>query len=356
MNADSKSFLFELLQTPSPTGFEIEGQKVWANYVRPFADSVEIDGYGNTWATVHGSSDRTIMIEAHADEIGFMVKNITKEGFLYLDRVGGSDAATARGKRIQIFGDQGTVLGVIGNTAIHIRPRSGEKVPEVHELWVDIGAKSSEEVAEMGIRVGHPIVYQETYQELANDLICGRALDNRVGGFIIAEVLREIHESGEKPAWTVIAANAVQEEIGCVGAKMITHRLKPDIALVTDVTHATDTPGINHKKHGKVELGKGPSITHGTANQRQMVEQVIQVAKEASIPLQHESSSRFSGTDTDSIYPMHGGTPSALVSLPLRSMHSVVETASYADIKSVIKLMKAFIESLDEKTSFELTL
>lgn len=188
MDKEARSFLYELLNTPSPTGFEVKGQRVWANRCRQFADAVESDTYGSAWATVKGTDENapTIMIEAHADEIGFIVKYITDDGYLHVDRIGGSDWATARGRRLTIFGDKGDVLGIIGNTAIHIRDRKdGEKAPEVHELYVDIGAKSADEVKEMGIRVGHPSVYADSAVPFGKNQIVGRALDNRIGGFII---------------------------------------------------------------------------------------------------------------------------------------------------------------------------
>lgn len=347
MDKTTESFLYELLNTPSPTGFEVAGQRVWAKRCREFANAVESDTYGNVWATVEGTDSNAplVMIEAHADEIGFMVKFVDSEGFLRVDRIGGSDWATARGRRLTFFGDEGEVTGIIGNTAIHIRDRKdGEKAPEVHELFVDIGARSPEEVEEMGIRVGHPGVYADAAQPFGKNQLVGRALDNRLGGFIISEVLRRL--SSDQPSASVVALNAVQEEIGGYGATMASFRLKPDICLVLDVTHATDSPDIKHAQHGKVHLGSGPSLTHGTANHPLVVERLIELAGDLDIPLQHEASSRFTGTDTDSIYHQHGGIPSALVSLPLRYMHSVVEMADFGDVEHVIELMTAFALSI----------
>jgi endoglucanase len=355
MNKDAETFLYELLNTPSPTGFEVKGQRVWANRCREFADSVDSDSYGSAWATIKGADDSapTVMIEAHADEIGFMVNYITDEGFLHLDRIGGSDWATARGRRITFFGDEGEVLGIIGNTAIHIRDRkNGEKAPEVHELFVDIGAKSAKEVEEMGIRVGHPGVYSDSAIPFGKNGIVGRALDNRIGGFIISEVIRRLSESDNRPTPTCLALNAVQEEIGGFGATMASYALKPDLCLVLDVTHATDSPDIKHTQHGKIALGGGPSVTHGTANHPKIVERIIELAKENNIPLQHEASSRFTGTDTDSIYHVRGGIPSALVSLPLRYMHSIVEMADFDDVENVIQIMTAFVQSIKANDSF----
>lgn len=353
MDKATESFLYELLNTPSPTGFEVKGQRVWANRCREFADRVESDAYGNAWATVEGThpDGPTVMIEAHADEIGFMVKWVDSEGFLRVDRIGGSDWATARGRRLTFFGDKGEVTGIIGNTAIHIRDRKdGEKAPEVHELFVDIGASSPEDVAEMGIRVGHPGVYSDSAQPFGKNQIVGRALDNRIGGFIISEVTRRL--ASDKPSATCVALNAVQEEIGGYGATMASYRLKPDLCLVLDVTHATDSPDIKHAQHGKVALGGGPALTHGTANHPLVVQRLMELGADLGIPLQHEASSRFTGTDTDSIYHQQGGIPSALVSLPLRYMHSIVEMADFGDIEKVIDLMTAFVLSIRAEDSF----
>ena len=358
MKKDDREFLYRLLETPSPTGFEMPGQKVWAEWIRQHASSVECDAYGSTWATLPGKSTRTIMLEAHADEIGYMIKHIDDRGFLRLDRVGGSDAATARGRRLTILGDKGHVSGIIGNTAIHLRRDDvgAEKAPAVHDLWVDVGASSAAEVAKLGIRVGHAAVYQDGPMELANRRIISRALDNRIGGYIIAKVMQRIATGKKKPAFSLICLNAIQEEIGGHGAMMATYRLKPDLCVCLDVTHATDTPGLDPAKHGSVKLGAGPTLTHGTANHPMVVKRLIESADAAKLPIQHEASSRFTGTDTDKIFHTREGVPSALVSLPLRCMHSVVETAHLDDIQNTIELLSAFVLSLTEKDEFRQSL
>ena len=228
MTNSAKSFLFDLLSTPSPTGWETRGQKKWIDYVSTVADQTESDAYGNAWATIQGSEQApTVMLEAHADEIGFIVKHVTEEGFIRLDRVGGVDHATARGRRVMILGDDGDVFGIIGNTAIHIRDRkNGEKAPEIQDLYVDVGASSAKEVAKMGIRVGHPMIYADSAEEFGKNKIVGRALDNRIGGFIIAEVMRQLSKS--KPTATIHAANCVHEEIGGLGSLMVAHNSKRD--------------------------------------------------------------------------------------------------------------------------------
>lgn len=358
MVSTDKDFLFDLLDTPSPTGFEMPGQRVWAKHIGKHADSVDCDSYGSTWATLAGSSDQSIMLAAHADEIGYMIKHVTEEGFLYIDRIGGSDAATGQGRRIHILGDKGTVTGIIGNTAIHLRrdSLSSEKAPAIDQLWVDVGASSPEEVADLGIRIGHPAVYQEAATELANNRLVSRALDNRIGGYIIAKVMGNIAAKPQQSSHSVICLNTVQEETSGAGARMATHRLKPSICICVDVTHATDTPGLDAKKHGEVKLGKGPTVMHGTANHPLLVDRLMQVADKHDIAIQHEASSNFTGTDTDTIYDVNGGVPSALVSLPIRCMHSVVETAHWDDIEATIELLTELINSLSKDDTFSQTL
>lgn len=355
---EDREFLFHLLDTPSPTGFEMPGQRVWADHLRPHAAEVACDAYGSTWAVLPGKSERIVMLEAHADEIGYIIKHIDDRGFLRIDRVGGSDAATARGRRISILGDKGPVSGLIGNTAIHLRRDNlgNEKVPAVHDLWVDVGASDAFEVAAMGLRVGHPAVYLYGPLELAHKRLVGRALDNRLGSFIIAQVLKRIAAGKKKPACTLVCLNAVQEEIGGNGAMMAAYRLNPDLCICLDVTHATDTPGIDPNRFGQVKLGGGPTVSHGTANHPNVVKRLMEVASKSRIPLQHEASSRYTGTDTDHIFHTRTGIPSALVSLPLRCMHSVVETAHLDDVQHTIELLAEFVLSLTDKDEFAQTL
>lgn len=352
-DADSQKFLFDLLRTPSPTGYEINGQRVWAGHVRPFADKVEIDTYGNAWATLEGtdSAAPSIMLESHADEIAFMVKNVGKDGFLSLARVGGSDASSARGRRLTLLGDKGHVRGVIGVTAMHLRSDEKE-LPKIHDLFVDVGAQSDEQVAAMGIRVGHFAVFADEAEEMGEHYIIGRAIDNRISGYIIAQVLEWLHGQEQRPAATVLAVNAVQEEIGGYGSMMITHRLMPRVAICLDVTHATDSPGISQNEHGKVILGSGPSINHGAAVHPLVAKRLMEAATSIGLTLQHEATSRATGTDTDSIYCIREGVPSALVSIPLRYMHSTVEMVDMRDVEKTIALLAAFIGTLKAGDAF----
>ena len=353
-NSTEKDFLEELLVTPSPTGFESAGQQVWTEYVDDFADSVETDAYGSAYAKLNTSYDvATIMLEAHCDEIGMIVQHITDDGYIFINKLGGSDSTIARAKRVNIHARNGIVSGVTGNTAIHLQDKKngGGEQPKWKDIYVDIGASSREEALKL-VQVGDPITYADEYDYLSDEIISGRALDNRIGGFMIAQVLKKLKERRSDLKVNVVALNSVQEEVGGYGARMMSYRIDPDAALVTDVTHATDTPGIDHKEHGLVKLGKGPSIQHGGANHPQIVELVEEVAGKNEIELQHEATSVRTGTDTDSIFYQKTGIPSALISLPLRYMHSPVETASFQDIESLIELMTETVIALEPDQTF----
>ncbi len=353
MNSEALQFLYHLLNTPSPTGFEGEGQKVWLNYLSRFSDSVDNDAYGNAWATLNGEDESlTVMLAAHADEIGFMVQNVTDEGFIYLNRIGGSDRAIARSKRIKILGSKGPVLGVFGNTAIHLRDKEDDKIPEIHQLFVDIGVRSRKEVEERGIRTGHPAVYIDSAEELVPGKVVGRAIDNRIGGFIISQVFANLSALQVRCHATVYGLNTVQEEIGGFGARMAAFRLEPSVAIVLDVTHATDSPGIDRNKHGSVKLGGGPSLTHGSSNHPLVIERLATVAGELEIPIQHEASSRTTGTDTDLIFQSKRGIPSALISIPMRYMHSTVETVDLQDVERSIQLLTEFVTRFTDAAEF----
>lgn len=356
MNFDSPEYQFleELLVTPSPTGFEAAGQKVWKDYLSEFADETESDAYGSAVAKLNTSFDVvTVMLEAHCDEIGMIVQHITEDGFIFVNKLGGSDSTIARAKRVFIHSRNGVVSGVVGNTAIHLQKNKngGGKQPAWKDIFVDIGVSSREDALKL-IQIGDPITFADDVDILSDNILTGRALDNRIGGYVIAQALKRLSERRDELKVNVMALNSVQEEVGGYGARMMSYRLEPDMALVTDVTHATDTPGINHKEHGLVKLGNGPSVQHGGANHPNYVEFIERVAKQNDINLQHEATSVRTGTDTDSIFYQRTGIPSALVSLPLRYMHSPVETISTRDLEDLIKLMTESVLSLEPDQTF----
>lgn len=337
----SKQFLEDLLVTPSPTGYEKGGVKVWKEYVEKFSDEVVTDAYGSAAGKITISGDvATVMLEAHCDEIGMVVQHISEQGFVYINKLGGSDSTIARAKKVFIHNKRGRVVGVTGNTAIHLQEvkNGGGKQPAWKDIYVDIGVSSKDEALEL-VQIGDPITYTSDLEFLNDEVLTGRALDNRMGGFIIAEAMRKLSERKSELKVNVIALNSVQEEVGGFGARMMSYRFMPDVALVTDVTHATDTPGIDQKEHGTVEMGKGPAIQHGGANHPKVVDLLEEVSEKAKIAIQHEATSVRTGTDTDSIFYQQTGIPSALISLPLRYMHSPVETCNMNDVEDLINLM-----------------
>ena len=353
-NFPEREFLEQLLITPSPTGFESAGQKVWTNYMNQFADELETDAYGSAVAKLNTSFDViTVMLEAHCDEIGMIVQHITEKGFVHVNKLGGSDSTIARAKRVNIHNKRGVVSGVTGNTAIHLQDKKngGGDQPAWKDIYIDIGASSREEALEL-IQIGDPVTYADDYDFLTDDVLTGRALDNRIGGFMIAQVLKRLSENRSDLKVNVMALNSVQEEVGGYGARMMSYRLEPDLALVTDVTHATDTPGINSAEHGLVKMGEGPVVQHGGANHPAVVSFIEEVCDQKEIAIQHDAVSVRTGTDTDSIFYQKTGIPSGLISLPLRYMHSPVETASVQDINTLIDLMTETILALEPDQTF----
>ncbi len=354
LDKSSSQFLENLLITPSPTGYETQGQKVWLEYLSQFADKVESDAYGSGMARIETSSDvMTVMLEAHADEIGMVVQHITDEGFIYLNKLGGSDSTIARAKRVFIHGKKGKVSGITGNTAIHLQDtkNGGGKEPSWKDIYVDIGATSKDEVLE-AVQIGDPVTYAEDLEFLNDNILTARALDNRIGGFAIAQAIKYLKERKKDLAVNVIALNSVQEEVGGFGARMMSYRHMPDAAIVTDVTHATDTPGIDQREHGQVKMGSGPTVQHGGANHPALVSLIEETAGKREIEIQHEATSIRTGTDTDSIFYQRTGIPSALVSVPIRYMHSPVETASLQDVAQLIELMAESILAMKPDQTF----
>jgi endoglucanase len=356
MRPESLDFLKTLVNTPSPSGNELRGQRVWMDYVKQFADETWNDAYGNCVAVLNKGGSPRIMLAGHADEIAMTVNFITKEGFIHVRKVGGVDPAIMRAQRVVIHAKKGAVKGVIGNVAPHLTKQEGErKVPKMEELFIDIGVSSREE-AQKFIRVGDPITLDDEFEVLRDDVATARAFDNRIGTFAVAEALRLLRSTEGPLNAEVIAVSNIMEEVGLLGARQIAYTLKPDLALVVDVTHATDYPCVNQCAHGDVKLGHGPTITHGGCNHPLIVERIETVAKQQKIKLQHEAMSNSSGTDTDVIFWTRGGIPSALISLPNRYMHSPVEVVNLKDLEQIPQLMAAFARSLKRGEEFKVTI
>ena len=352
MRKESLAFLEELVNTPSPTSYETRGQRVWLDYVSQFADETTHDAYGNCVATLNKGGGPRIMLAGHADEIALSVNYIDDDGFLWVKRMGGVDAIVSKAQRVTVHSAKGPVLGVVGNPPPHMQRVEGEpKAPKIHELYIDIGA-NNQAAAEKRVRVGDPITVNQNFEMLHGNLAVARAFDNRIGTWAVAEALRLLAGSKKKLKAEICAVSNTQEEVGLFGARQIAYSLNPDVALVVDVTHATDYPGINKSTHGDVRMGKGPTLTHGTCNHPEVVKRLETVAAKARIPIQHETVSATSGTDTDVIFWTRGGIPSALISLPNRYMHSPVEVVNLKDLEQVAKLMAAFAEGVKANEQF----
>ena len=313
--------------------------KIWLDYIKPYVDSHIVDTYGTVVGVINPEHEYKVVIEAHADEISWFVHYITKEGFIYLVRNGGSDHQIAPSKRVNIHTDNGIIDAVFGWPAIHTRRGGKEEVPKLENIFLDCGARSDKEVNDMGIQVGNVVTYKDSFTVMNNKFFVGRALDNRIGGFMIAEVARLLKENKKKLPFGLYITNSVQEEVGLRGAQMITETIRPNVAIVTDVTHDTNTPMINKIKEGDCKMEKGPVLTFGPSVQNNLLKLIINTAKQHKIDIQRAAASRSTGTDTDAFAFSTGGVASALISLPLRYMHTTVETVSKKDVESVIMLI-----------------
>lgn len=356
MREPSLRFLETLVNTPSPSGHEVKGQRVWLDYVRPFAEETYTDAYGNAVAIINKGGSPRLMLAAHADEIAMVVNFINNEGYIYVRKLGGIDPAITRAQRVTIHTRNGPVKGVVGNVAPHLTKEEGErKPPKMHDLFIDIGASNRKE-AEARVRIGDPITLTNQFEMLHNDLAVARAFDNRIGTFAIAETLRLLKSRKNRFHPEVCAVSNIMEETGLLGARQIAYSLQPDLALVVDVTHATDYPSVSQPQHGDVRIGKGPTLTHGGCNLSVLVDRLEEVARSKNIPLQHEAMSATSGTDTDVIFWTRGGIPSALISLPNRYMHSPVELISLKDLEMIPELLTAFILSIQPGEEFKVVI
>jgi endoglucanase len=353
MRDRSLSFLRTLVNTPSPVGHETRGQRVWLDYAKQFAEDTFSDAYGNCVAVLNKGGTPRLMLAGHADEIAMSVNYINDEGYVYVRKMGGVDPAITKAQRVVIHSRNGPVAGVVGNVAPHLmKEERDQKTPKMHDLFLDIGVSSREEAQKL-IRVGDPITLNAEFELLRNDLAIARAFDNRIGTFAVVEALRLLKESKIKLHAEVCAVSNVQEEVGLLGARQIAYSLKPDIALVVDVTHATDYPCVQKSQHGDVNLGSGPTITHGGCNHPDVVARIEAVARSKKIPLQHEAMSNTSGTDTDAIFWTRGGIASGLISLPNRYMHSPVELISLNDLEKIPELLAGFAASLKKGEQFK---
>ena len=349
----SFDFLKRLLDTPGPSGFEAAAARVWREEAERFADAVDVDVSGNSYATLGAGGAPRVMLAGHVDEIGLMTTHIDEDGFLYIDGIGGWDPQVLVGQRVRILTREGTVMGVIGKKPIHlIKPDEREKASKLTDLWIDIGTRGREAVLARGVRVGDPAVIDAQLVELDGDLIASRSIDNRIGAYIVLEALRLLAE--DRPAAQVTAVATAQEEIGYSGggARTSAFRLEPDVAIVVDVTFATDAPGIEKKEVGEHKVGGGPVLTRGSAAHPLVFEALVEAAEREEIPYSITASPRFTSTDADAIYLTRSGVATGIVSIPNRYMHSPNEVVSIGDLERAARLIAAFVRGLGPDTDF----
>ena len=350
----SEEFLFEYLNNASPTGHEAEGQKIWLKYIKPFIDEWHLDYYGTLYGVINPGMDFRVIIEGHSDEISWMVNYITDDGFIYVIRNGVADQSIAPSKRVNIHTPNVIVKGIFGWPAIHMRKGNDTNLTAtIENIFIDIGAKDKEEVEKMGIHIGCVITYEDELIKLNNKYYVGRALDNRMGGFCIAEVARLIKQNKKKLPFSLYVVNSVQEEIGLRGAEMIAQTIKPNVAIVTDVTHDTHTQMVKTKEQGSIKCGSGPVICYAPAVHNKLQKIIVETAEKKKIPIQKSAASRSTGTDTDAFAYSNGGVPSGLISLPLRYMHTTVESANIEDVENVIKLIYEVLLNINPKDSLK---
>lgn len=348
MDETQRAFLDDLLETPSPSGFETRGQRVWLDYVREFADEVHTDDYGNAVALHEGSSDApTIALTGHADEIGFVVRDVDGDGFVRLGSIGGADKTVSRGQHVTIHTDDGPLAGVIGQAAIHLRDE--HEVADIADLHVDIGVESEEDARDL-VDIGDPLTVATTLEPLQGTRLAARGMDNRVGTWAAAEGLRCASEADVDA--TVYAVSTVQEEVGLQGAKMVGFDLAPDAAVVMDVTHATDEPATPGNRSNGVELGAGPVIARGGANHPVLVERLRTAADDEEIDVQLQATGSRTGTDADAIFTQRGGIPSLNIGIPNRYMHTPVEMVDTDDLDALVALLGTFAESVAMDENF----
>lgn len=349
ITTESEKFLRRYINNASPTGFEAPGQQLWLEYIQPFIDDWQLDQYGTCYGIINPGMDYKVVIEGHADEISWFVNFITEDGFIHVIRNGGSDHLIAPSKRVFVhLRKGGHIEGVFGWPAIHTRTEKDAHLsPALDNITIDVGAKDRDEVLKMGIHVGCVVTFQDEFTILNDRFYVGRALDNRIGGFCVAEVARLLRQHKIRLPYTLYIVNSVQEEVGLRGAEMVANAIKPNIAIVTDVTHDTHTPLINMKKHGDVRTGNGPSLTYAPAVHNKLLDLIIATAEEHKIPFQREAASRTTGTDTDAFAYSGAGVPSALISLPLRYMHTTVEMAHKDDVGYLVRLIYETLQKIE---------
>ncbi len=346
-------FLKKLTDVPSPTGWEQPAQRLIRKRMEEYSDKVETDVLGNVICTLNPDANPKIMLAGHVDEVGLQVRFVDENGYIFFNMLGGVDAHLTPGKRVYILGTENRTIGIIGKKAIHLQEAAERKtVVKLEEQFIDIGAKSEDEVKSMGIRIGDPIIFEGDFQFLGNDgLIVSRCFDDKVGAFIVNEIVRKLKTSTEMKS-ALFAVSTVQEEIGTVGAGTAAFHIAPDVGFAFDVTFASDSPDMKHKDRGTVKLGAGPVISRGPNINPKLYELIMETAKELDIPIQLLAAPRQTGTDARAIYQSRGGVATALIGIPNRYMHSMSEVVHLDDVEMIVKLISRTIEKIDENSLF----
>lgn len=351
MKSEDFAFLKELVEIPSPSGYEQPAQRIMKSQLESVADSIESDVMGNLIARLENSQGPRVMLAGHCDEIGFMVQYIDDNGFIFFGAIGGVDPHLSPGQRILIHTKDGEVPGVIGKKAIHlIEPKDRDTVIKLKQQSIDIGCSNREEVEAL-VQIGDPITFNVGLQKLQGDRVTSRAFDDKMGAFIVAEVMKRVKSAPNCPC-DLYSVSTVQEEIGLRGAATSSYGVNPDVGIVVEVTHATDYPDVEQKTIGRVELGKGPVIARGANINPVLFELIMETAKRESIPVQVIGVPRATGTDANVMQLSRGGVATALLGIPLRYMHTPVETLSLADLDAAIDLLTAVVLRINSDSDF----
>jgi len=350
MDKELKIFFRELVEAPSPSGFEEPAQEVYRKFVKKYSDEVKTDVHGNVIALRKGKGKLKLMVSGHADEIGFMVNFIDSDGFIYFCSIGGVDPSVLPGLKVDIYTSKGKVRGVIGRKAIHMMEKEEKsKTPKLKDLWIDIGAKDKKQ-AESIVSVGDPITFQLGMEEMRNDLVLTKATDNKAGVFAAGALLKYLEK--EKISVNLFCVSSVQEELGLRGARTSAFGIAPDLGLAFDVTIATDHPTTEKKKYGDISLNKGPVIARGANINSVVFDMLIETGKKNNIDYQIEAAPRATGTDANAMQLNRSGVATGLISFPNRYMHTPIEIVSLADIENAVKLAGEFVKKLNDKIDF----
>ena len=351
MEKDDFSFLKELVETPSPSGYEQPAQRVIRRHLETVADELQTDVMGNLIACLKGQGGPRVMLAGHCDEIGFMVQFVDDRGFIYFGAIGGVDPHLSPGQRVMIHTAKGAVPGVIGKKAIHlIEPKERDNVIKLKQQFIDIGCSTREEVEAL-VAIGDPVTFAVGVERLQGDRATSRAFDDKMGAFIVTEVMKKVKRDGPISS-DLFAVSTVQEEIGLRGAATSSYGVKPDVGIVVEVTHATDYPDVEQSAIGRVELGQGPVIARGANINPVLFELLTSTAKAENIPFQVIGVPRATGTDANVMQLSRGGVATALLGIPLRYMHTPVETLALSDLGNAILLLAAVVKRIGPESSF----